>query len=64
MPRTPKDTVKIRRVPKVGDTILVPVKVTRIGRNRHDTGDAITVQVPGFEYPVTAEAEYLLPDDD
>jgi len=63
MPRTPKDTVKVRRLPKVGDTIMVPVRVTRIGRNRHDTGEAITVQIPGFETPVTADAKYLLGED-
>jgi hypothetical protein len=58
--RTPKSTVKTRRrLPKEGAEILLRARVTRLGRNSWDTGDTITVRIPGHPVPVTIEANYL-----
>lgn len=62
MPRTqtPREKVKVRRLPKVGDELTIKVQVTKTGRNAGDTADTVTIRLPGFEYPVTALADYLL----
>jgi hypothetical protein len=58
---TPKDTVKVRRrLPKVGEEIMIRAIVTRTGRNRLDTADTITVRIADHPAPVTATAKYLL----
>lgn len=64
MARSPKETIKVRRLPKVGDTITIKATVTRIGRNTWDTADTLTVRIPGHDVPVTAPAEYLLGKDE
>jgi hypothetical protein len=43
---------------------MVPLEVTRVGRNGYDTADVITVRIPGFATPVTIDASYILGDDD
>lgn len=55
--RTLRNTVKVRRFPKEGDELAIRVKVTKVGRNSFDTGDAVTFRISGFEYPVTVGAE-------
>jgi hypothetical protein len=62
--RTPKNTVKVRRLPKEGDELLVRVKVTAVHPGAHEANDRITVRVPGFNIPVTAQASYLLGEED
>lgn len=60
-PRTPRNTVgSKRRLPKVGDELIVRVRVTRTGRNSYDTADTVTLRLPGFETPVTVSADSLL----
>lgn len=63
MRKTPKETIKIRRLPEKGEIIQVPLLVTRVGRNAFDTADVITVRIPGSPVPVTVNAEYLLGED-
>jgi hypothetical protein len=63
MRKTPKETIKIRRLPQKGELIEVPLLVTRVGRNAYDTADVITVKIPGSPTPVTVNAEYLLGED-
>lgn len=58
-PRTPKNTVSVRRLPKEGDEIILRAKVTRLGRNSYDTADTVTVRIAGYSVPVTLSAEYL-----
>jgi hypothetical protein len=48
MARTPRDTVKVRRLPQVGDEIMIKVRVTRV------TDGHLT----------TATAEQLLGDEE
>lgn len=58
--RTPKNTIKTKsKLPKEGAEILLRARVTRLGRNSWDTGDTITVRIPGHPAPVTIEANYL-----
>jgi hypothetical protein len=58
--KTPKETIKIRRLPVKGAKLLVPLEVTRTGRNTFDTADTITIKIPGASTPVTIVADYLL----
>jgi hypothetical protein len=58
MARTPRDTVKVRRLPQVGDEIMIKVRVTRV------TGDKLTVMIPANRHLTTATAEQLLGDED
>jgi hypothetical protein len=57
--RTPKATVKVRRLPKVGEEITLKATVTRTGRNTYGTADVVTVRIPGAPAPLTLPAEYL-----
>lgn len=57
-PRTPRETVTVRRLPKVGDEITIRVKVTRVA------DDMVTVMIPANGQRTTARAEYLLKDED
>jgi hypothetical protein len=63
-PRTPRNTVNVRRLPKEGDELLVKVRVTRVHQAEHAINDRITVEIPGFRVPVTAQASYLLGRED
>jgi hypothetical protein len=47
-------------LPEVGERIMIPVEVTRHGRNTFDTVDTITIRLPGVATPVTVTAKYLL----
>ncbi|MGN6103017.1 MAG: hypothetical protein ACTHOR_17905 [Devosia sp.] len=57
-PRTPKNTVKVRRLPKVGETLLIPVTVTGIWED----GQKVTVQLRKGQR-ATDRPEYLLDDE-
>jgi hypothetical protein len=61
---TPRETVKVRRLPAKGDKIPLTVEVTRVGRNSFDTADTITIRIPGHATPVTVNADLLLGLDD
>jgi hypothetical protein len=58
-PRTPNSTIKVRRLPKVGETLLVPVSVTGIW----EEGQKVTVQLRNGQR-ATDRPEYLLADDE
>jgi hypothetical protein len=60
----PKETIKIRRLPKEGEETTLRARVTRTGRNGHDTADTVTVAIPGYSIPVTLDAAYLGKADD
>lgn len=61
-PRTPKSTVKVRRLPKVGDTIMIPAVVTRIAGE--DESAAMTVRIKATGHLTTARAQSLLEHGD
>lgn len=56
-PRSPKSVVKVRRLPKVGDTVMVPAKVTRLSADGQ-----ITVELRNG-HKATARPEYLFADE-
>lgn len=60
-PRTPRNTVAIRRLPKVGDTISIQVTVTRVAGDDEDAD--VTVQLPNG-HRSTTRAKYLIEPDD
>lgn len=57
-PRTPRETVKVRRLPKVGDEITIRAKVTRV------TDELVTVMIQANGQRTTAEAALLLDWDE
>ena len=60
-PRSPKSTVKVRRLPSVGDTIMIPVKVTRVAGDDEDA--QVTVRLPGNAQLSTTKAKWLLDNE-
>lgn len=61
---TPRETVKVRRLPAKGDKISLTAEVTRVGRNGFDTADTITLRIPGYGIPLTINADLLLGESD
>ena len=57
--RTPKETIKIRRLPQKGDEVVLRATVTRTGRNTFGTADTVTLRIPGAPAPITIDAQYL-----
>jgi hypothetical protein len=55
--------VKVRRQLQVGDEVMIPARITRIGRNTSDTADAVTVELR-IGQKVTGNPDYLLGDAD
>jgi ribosomal protein L18E len=60
-PRTPRATVKVRRLPKVGDVVMVPAKVTRLAGAGDDL--QITIELRNG-HRATSRPEVLLRDED
>lgn len=59
---TPQETIKIRgREVKIGDEIMVPGKVTRIGRNTQGTATAVTIELR-IGQKVTGNPDYMFGD--
>ena len=59
---SPKQVVKVRRAYQVGDEVMVPARITRIGRNSFDTADVVTVELR-IGQKATGNPEYLLDAD-
>lgn len=55
----PKDKLKIRRLPQVGEEIWIRARVTRTGRNSYGTGDTVTLRIGDHPAPVTTSARFL-----
>jgi len=54
MPKSPKETIKIRMLPKAGDEI-----VTRVDEPAGNHRGRVTYRAPGAPAPVTIDASYL-----
>lgn len=59
MAKSPKDTIKIRRLPKVGDEILIRATVTRVAEPEGAHHGKVTYRAPGAPAPVTVDAQYV-----
>ena len=59
MPKSPKETIKIRRLPKVGDEILIRATVTRVTDPEGGHQGKVTFRAAGVPIPVTVDAQYL-----
>jgi hypothetical protein len=55
--KSPRATVKVRRLPVEGDSIRLEAKVARVSRD--GSSDVVTLHIPGYTYPVTIRAEFL-----
>lgn len=62
MRKSPKDVVKIHRLPKVGDKRLVEVTITRVAEDEGWNG-RVTYTLPGSAQKVTVSAEHVPPAD-
>lgn len=62
--KIPQTTIKVRpsRPFKVGDEVMIPARVTRIGRNTQGTADAVTVELR-IGQKVTANPDHLFGKD-
>ena len=58
---TPKEVIKVRRQLKIGDEVMVPARVTRVGKL--GAVEAVTVELR-IGQKVTAKPEYLFGDAD
>jgi hypothetical protein len=61
---SPKDKIKIRRLPAQGSTIQLSATVTKVHEGDHPLRDKITLQIPGYPIPVTLSAASLLGEDE
>ncbi len=59
---SPKDTIKIRRLPAKGDRLKLTVEVIRVAEPEGAHQGMVTLRIPGALAPVTIPAHYL-PDD-
>lgn len=60
---SPQDTIKIRRLPTVGQKITIEVEVTRVDEPEGEHQGRVTYRVPGGAVPITVSAGYI-PDAD
>jgi hypothetical protein len=56
---SPREVVKVRRLPKVGDRITIEVEVTRVDEPEGSHRGRVTYRAPGAPAPVTVAAEYI-----
>jgi len=62
MPRSsksPKDAIKIRRLPVIGERIKLTVEVTRVSEPEGEHYGMVTLRVPGALAPITIPANFL-----
>ena len=63
MAKSPRETIKIRRLPKKGDKIMIEVEVTRVDEPEGSHQGRVTYRVPGHSTPITVAAGYVPADD-
>jgi hypothetical protein len=63
-PPSPKDTIKIRRLPKQGDTFQLTATVTKVLDHDNPHLTKVTLRIPGYGIPITLTEATLLGKDD
>lgn len=63
MPKTPRETIQIRRLPAKGDRLKLTVEVVRVAEAVGAHEGMVTLRIPGALAPVTIPANYLPKDD-
>lgn len=65
-PRTPspKNVIKVRRLPRVGDRIVIEAEVTRVDEAEGAHHGRVTYRVPGATAPITVAASFIPEQDD
>lgn len=61
---SPKETIKIRRLPTKGSTIRIEAEVTRVAEPEGAHQGYVTLRIPGAPAPVTIPASFLPNVDD
>jgi hypothetical protein len=51
---------KTKRQFEIGDRLLLPVEVTLVSYAEDPDLDRVTLQLPGYEYPVTIAAHWIV----
>jgi len=62
--KSPKDTIKIRRLPLKGQTVRIEAEVIRVAPAEGSNPDMVTFRIPGYPIPVTLDARHLANTDD
>jgi len=60
MAKSPRSTVKVRRLPQKGDEVTLRATVTRTSEGDRQT---VTLRIKGHDYPITIPADYLHNDE-
>lgn len=63
MAKSPRETIKIRRLPVKGSTIRIEAEVTRVAEPEAGHQGMVTIRIPGATTPITIPASYL-PDEE
>jgi hypothetical protein len=62
MAKSPRETIKIRRLPTKGSTVRIEAEVTRVAEPEAGHQGRVTLRIPGYGTPITIPASYL-PDE-
>lgn len=60
---SPKDTIKIRRLPTKGSTVRIEAEVTRVAEPEGGHQGRVTLRIPGYGTPITIPASFLPSDE-
>lgn len=60
---SPKQTIKIRRLPTKGEPLKLTVEVLRVAEPAGSHEGMVTLRIPGALAPVTIPANYLPKED-
>ena len=63
MAKSPKNTIKIRRLPVKGETLQLTAEVTRVAEPQGAHEGLVTLRIAGYPSPITIPAS-LLPEQE
>jgi hypothetical protein len=64
MAKSPRETIKIRRLPTKGSTVRIEAEVTRVAQPEAGHHCRVTLRIPGYGTPITIPASFLADDND
>jgi hypothetical protein len=56
---TPRETIKINRLPATGDTLKLTAEVVRVAEGEGGRQGLVTVRIPGYPIPISIAESYL-----
>jgi hypothetical protein len=57
--KTPKEAVKVRRLPIKGETLQLSAEVTRVAKPQGSHEGLVTLRIAGYPSPITIPASLL-----